>query len=835
MEAEVSLSGSKMTKSSTGNILRIQAQKSGISTDTRITTIPIGLNKCVLHPEDAIMLRKLANQLGLQRYIVGLFSNYHLIQLIDQNLTIPEINKTFYDRCWSTMNQHLNQQTAKTGYESLYQNFSSFIKDSGIDLSLLGKPVLCRLWEPITRDMYVASSRFLKESYYSRSYQYHKYLLQQDQSLMKALKKKFKKLGIAEESQNSQKEFTKFLKKELNSLADALTKAVTCPKNSCYLSYFLERFYELNLGKSLFHFRELIREEQKLLEEIIKNIPISKKQEKSNKSNKMITLPKKIPSKRTVSIRRNYLDKIKKVDSQNKNHHSIQHRLHNIDKWVKKYPHKFIKFYSFLSIKSESGRQDFRKQILDIVNNYIESVGSLDNSLTKDQRREEIKKLQATKKEKVKAVARANLVPGKSFNLLPIWKLQPAFVELSNTTMKLLFKGRIQGVDDIFSQIFDLSMIHQLKWFQNRWRVTSLTTEGFSLRVRLQGLTALNPESPNISSLAKSGYQISSPESEILWNQPRGVYKMTRTRIDSRIVSPENSKKIIIHAVDPGHVNPVSVNEIRLDHCETIQQVQEHGNFWELTGKEFRKDSGRLQSNYRESQRRKKNPKYGQAIRRLGQCLSKTANLKTFQYYLKAIGSELEVLNKEKMRTRRKKDKWGFFVQRQSSLQRLTDRLSGRDSVSRTIPNFLELSPEEKKELTAKLRSKIKDQKVRRQSQHIVLFGNGSFRSGGAGHSSIPKKKLVYMLGNKCLTYVFDEYRTSKCCPGCGAELEDGEKENRVRYCPNSSDTGEYGCQLTSKIAKRGIDRDQSATMNISRCAYQVLMKGKWLSWLLKA
>ena len=47
------------------------------------------------------------------------------------------------------------------------------------------------------------------------------------------------------------------------------------------------------------------------------------------------------------------------------------------------------------------------------------------------------------------------------------------------------------------------------------------------------------------------------------------------------------------------------------------------------------------------------------------------------------------------------------------------------------------------------------------REKNIVFFGNGSFKSGGYGYESVPRKWPVYYLSITGLTFILDEFRTS--------------------------------------------------------------------------
>ena len=107
-------------------------------------------------------------------------------------------------------------------------------------------------------------------------------------------------------------------------------------------------------------------------------------------------------------------------------------------------------------------------------------------------------------------------------------------------------------------------------------------------------------------------------------------------------------------------------------------------------------------------------------------------------------------------------------------------------------------------------------------------FQSRWIHDGGNGYAPVPRKTLIRFLAITGVTVVLDEFRTSKCCPGCGSEMSDVKSKHRVRRCTNVMNGGEStDCKLFSK--EEGVfeaDRDQIATINMCRCAYDALILG---------
>ena len=58
---------------------------------------------------------------------------------------------------------------------------------------------------------------------------------------------------------------------------------------------------------------------------------------------------------------------------------------------------------------------------------------------------------------------------------------------------------------------------------------------------------------------------------------------------------------------------------------------------------------------------------------------------------------------------------------------------------------------------------------ARRRKKVVVFFGDGAFKSTVRGKQSVPKKRLLKVLGATGLTVLLGEYNTSKMCP-CGMD-----------------------------------------------------------------
>ena len=93
------------------------------------------------------------------------------------------------------------------------------------------------------------------------------------------------------------------------------------------------------------------------------------------------------------------------------------------------------------------------------------------------------------------------------------------------------------------------------------------------------------------------------------------------------------------------------------------------------------------------------------------------------------------------------------------------------------------------------------------------------------GAPSIPKKKLLKQMAVRGVTFLIDEYNTSKRCP-CGQDelrdLSTSHIEARERVRVHKTDGGTCG------VLHRCRDRDALATLNMLQAAVAALRHESW-------
>ena len=82
------------------------------------------------------------------------------------------------------------------------------------------------------------------------------------------------------------------------------------------------------------------------------------------------------------------------------------------------------------------------------------------------------------------------------------------------------------------------------------------------------------------------------------------------------------------------------------------------------------------------------------------------------------------------------------------------------------------------------------------------------------------------------LTFLLDEFKTSKCCPGCGSNLEDKDNNYRIRRCTNDPGTSKNSCSLSTTLKPYECNRDKSTVLNMARIAHDVMSSLKWPNYL---
>lgn len=417
------------------------------------------------------------------------------------------------------------------------------------------------------------------------------------------------------------------------------------------------------------------------------------------------------------------------------------------------------------------------------------------------------------------------------FNILPIWKLQPAFIELAYTQLVEIFGKKFVNKDNIGDNIFNVDFIPNLETNMSsinklKWNILQYQTNGYQLNVKLQTLGDIYKKSFNTENLVKKGYDLKKPKEKTDLNDNKGLFVMSQIRNDFKSNKNMNKENIIIHAIDPGRAEVITSCDVKLSDCNNPSSIYENGEFWSVSNKDYCMETGRYEQRKRELQRRERFH-YNNCITILGNERKKTCILINFINYCKAVSSCLSVLYKEKNRKSRRATNFYVKIKTDVFIDKLANKFADRTSlkISKESKEWKQLSPDERRELRAKWRQEIEEKK---KTKHIVFFGDGKFSPGGRGYASVPRKKLLHQIASVCQVFLLDEYGTSKFCPGCGSEMEDLKGEHRVRRCTSEKNKcGKYSCKLSKNNELFCEDRDISATISMAYCAHEGMVNSK--------
>ena len=183
----------------------------------------------------------------------------------------------------------------------------------------------------------------------------------------------------------------------------------------------------------------------------------------------------------------------------------------------------------------------------------------------------------------------------------------------------------------------------------------------------------------------------------------------------------------------------------------------------------------------------------------------------------------------------RTKVRWCAFRGRQQALQRVADKLLGRTSRDRrklmrlvrggAAPRALDLCDDAAIDAQiAEWRAEAARLAPEPGTRRLVVWGDGDFPPGYRKNQAVPRKAILRKLMHHGCVILLDEYKTSKCCPACGCDLE--TVNDRLRICTSGS-----ACALF-KDHKEGMDRDVLACLNMVRCVYELLTERTRLKWL---
>ena len=113
------------------------------------------------------------------------------------------------------------------------------------------------------------------------------------------------------------------------------------------------------------------------------------------------------------------------------------------------------------------------------------------------------------------------------------------------------------------------------------------------------------------------------------------------------IENANKSKKIMIHTVDPGRSDVVSVCDIKLRHCVNSNKILNKGTFWSVSNDEYCDETIRSKQTDFELKRRSANKKYNLTLTNLNSTIKKSVIMETFIEYVQTITEHFKSLIKE--------------------------------------------------------------------------------------------------------------------------------------------------------------------------------------------
>lgn len=103
-------------------------------------------------------LDRLARYGGTYRHLTGIFGAHVLLRLLEQGATV-KVDKTFYDRCWASLDHEAGGSSRKNVYSVLCREF---LTASEMDPSLFPPTMKSPLRQQITRDMETSATNLVK-------------------------------------------------------------------------------------------------------------------------------------------------------------------------------------------------------------------------------------------------------------------------------------------------------------------------------------------------------------------------------------------------------------------------------------------------------------------------------------------------------------------------------------------------------------------------------------------------------------------------------------------------------------------------------------------------
>jgi hypothetical protein len=383
------------------------------------------------------------------------------------------------------------------------------------------------------------------------------------------------------------------------------------------------------------------------------------------------------------------------------------------------------------------------------------------------------------------------------------------------------------------TNLFNLEHIPQIRRRNKGDRIlfTGFQTDGVQLVAELQMLCAEYPIASNVDNLVKKGYsELSKPNKKVnILECKRGVHISSEKRNDlKKLNKSDNAKNVHIVAIDPGLSKVICVRETNFEKCGDAKSIIDNSEKWCISNQDYIDLTSRDEINSQLDKMKKKNKKYCEILDELSNEIKKTTNIDNLIGYCSILFKKFDIMQEEHNKKQRKILKFNSKRKIDSAVHSIANRIFKTTSYKKE-DNYKNLTDVEKIEIRKKRKIKIDDDvRIKR----VAFFGNASYSSGGSGYQSMPRKKIVKFLGINGLTFVLDEYNTSKKCPGCGSNMHNIDKKSRVRHCTSEKPWGDPNmCILATEKGNYEDDRDDSATTSMTSCAYSAIIENKRPMW----
>ena len=380
---------------------------------------------------------------------------------------------------------------------------------------------------------------------------------------------------------------------------------------------------------------------------------------------------------------------------------------------------------------------------------------------------------------------------------------------------------------DVLAELFDMRKLKGKcrKTGQEAppWRLCQFSTDGVKLCMLFASGVA--EQAPNAACLVKQGYNLPVPKQPIdVLSTPRGLYHLKEGN-EVKTIQPTTSA-VRFKVIDPGIIKPLECGTLCLSDCSSTTNVAKmllgSDHSWHMTEEEWKQKSGRKTLERMEERFRAHDAGYAAAVGELRNERKKCSDETAFVSYCTAAFRNLEHLQRGNLCIDRSKINWWHCRRSISFIARVADRIFDRET--RRVGRAAKAFPVAKRantSLRSALRKKIETLRATRSDEKtVVFFGDGTFSCTSKGHISIPKKSILKALATRGLTFLLDEYNTSKQCP-CGTSLlkdqETATSGSRLR-CHQTTGPGSTCCVLDA-IGSSNMDRDTLAVINLAQCA----------------